>query len=120
MSNTELKNKITKAIFKHKLREILTKFGISETEAVELELYVEGETEPEARVTVPTTVKKEHIPSGILSLTSFKQTVKDDFLNQLELPYDGKINVIFSTADENIAVRAGCCQFIGGLCVCYC
>ena len=128
MANSELENLLTQAIFAFQLREMLTKFGIPENDEVILEIQAGENPEPLASVKVPTTVNKAHIQSGSLSLESFKQTVKDKFLNSainiLDLGKyisDDEVRLVFSSSsDLNITILAGCCCRINGQCCCYC
>ena len=128
MANSELENLLTKAIFAFRLREMLTKFGIPENDEVRLEILAGKNSESLASVKVPTTIKKDHIQSGSLSLESFKQKVKDEFLNPainiLDLGQyisDDEIEIIFSSnSDINITIKADCCCDFNGFCCCYC
>lgn len=80
-ANQELEDCLTKAVNAFNVREMLTKFGISEDAEATIEIQMGDNSEPLARCEIPTTIKKEHIPRGIMSLDSFHNLVIDDFIN---------------------------------------
>ena len=125
MVDLNLQEKLTKAIFAYQVRNKLTQFGIPENEQVQLILRANNK-EPLATVDIPTTEKKDHIQKGSLSIESFKQVIKDEFLNgaintlDLQIAEDS-LELIFTTnSGTNIALSVTCCCTIQGYCCCFC
>lgn len=79
--NSELETCLTKAIYAFKVRDMLTRFGIPEDTKVTLELQLGEDPKPLALCEVPTTVKKDHVPCGSISMMSFRNLVVDDLIN---------------------------------------
>ena len=79
--NRELENCLDKAVSAFNVREMLTKLGIPEDAKATVELEMGGCSEPLVCCEIPTTIKKEHVRCGTMSLDSFHDLVIDDFIN---------------------------------------
>ena len=79
--SSELENCLAKAISEFKVRDMLTKFGLPEDAEVTLEMQLSENSKPIASCSIPTTVKKDHIPCGSISVRSLRYSLKDDFIN---------------------------------------
>ncbi|MDJ0632016.1 MAG: hypothetical protein QNJ34_02380 [Xenococcaceae cyanobacterium MO_188.B29] len=140
-ANSKLETCLTKAIYAFKVREILTKFGVPENAEVTLELQIGENSEPCACCQIPTTVKKDHIQCGSMSLSSFQHSVMDDFinpaLNTLDLgqyiPDDEEkfakgespMKVVFRSNSPSFSMDVTtssycCCRLPNGSCCCSC
>ena len=140
-TNPELELCLTKAISTFKVREMLTKFGVPEDAEVTLELYLGEDSQPAISCPIRTTVKKDHIQCGSISLTSFQHLVKDDFINPaihtLDLgrliPDDDRnfangekpMKVAFRSNSSSFSIGVvtilSCCQrYSDGSCCCAC
>lgn len=78
---SELNTCLTKAISAFNVRKMLTELGVPEDAEVAVDIQLGDDTTPIASCSVPTTVKKDHIPCGSISMMSFKTQVADDFIN---------------------------------------
>lgn len=135
-TNKELENCLTKAIYAYNVRGMLTKLGLPEDAEATMEFQLGDSQESLASCEIPTTVKKDHIPSGSVSLKSFRSLIVDDFinpaLNTLDLgshiPDDDqkfvkgerKMKVVFrSTSDDfamDMQILYKCCRSCGFQC----
>lgn len=82
-TNTELDNCLSKAIDQYNVRDMLTKFGISDDAKITLEIKI-GDNSPIASCSVPNvpiTAKNKSISSGSMSLESLHESLIEDFIN---------------------------------------
>ena len=140
-ANQELEDCLTKAVHAFNVREMLTKFGISEDAKATVELQMGDNSEPLARCEIPTTTEKDHIPCGIMSLDSFHNLVIDNFINPAlnvldlgeYLPDDdgkfangeSKMKIVFCSSSPyfsmNLSTCSICCRPCGrGCCLLVC
>lgn len=87
-ANQELENCLTKAIDAFKVRDMLTRFGIPEDVEVTLEMRSGDNPASIAKCSVPTTVKKDRVPCGSMSLINLQDSLIDDFINPAISTFD--------------------------------